>query len=265
MFKRINVRGMVLLFVVAIVMMGGNITSGYGADEATIQKLKEKLALANMILEYEKMATPFGHVSARIPGTETFLIAGGAVAPGMVTMEDMVVCDMDGKVLQGKHKRTYSEVVIHTEAYKKRKDMNSVVHTHTPYVIALSLLDHTVVPADLSSLSLGPEPIALYKKMVFIDIPDFAAEVSDLFGPNKAVILRGHGAVVVGKSIEDAMFTAKILENSAMLQFMVRSAGKLAPLTEQEKAPVIEFIKKMDQSGIGGQREWGYYEFKLRK
>ena len=241
-----------------------NRTSSGAADGATVKELKKKLIVSNRILEREKLVDPFGHVSVRIPGTETFLITR-SIAPGMAALDDVVVCDMNGKVLKGKYDRTYSEVVIHTEVYKKRKDIHSVIHSHSPYVIALSMTDNTIVPANLTAIGIGPQPIALYKRQVFIDTPRLAQEVCDLFGPNKAVILKGHGAVIVGKNIENATYTAKRLEYTAMLQWMAISVGKLVPITEEEKQRVIEFQEKMDKLGSAYQREWEYLEYALKK
>ncbi len=262
--KKLLIGGAVLLAPKRWVPFSSNVTSDYGADGVTIKRLKEKLIISNKILEMGKLVDPFGHVSVRIPAAETFLITRN-IAPGMATLDDIVICDMDGKVLQGKYDRTYSEVVIHTEIYKKRKDINSVVHTHSPYVIALSMTDNTVLPANLSAIGIGPEPIALFKKMVYIDTPKLGEEVSDLFGPNNAVILKGHGAVIVGKNIESATYTAKRLEYTAMLQWMAVSVGKLAPITEEEKRQAIDFREKMETLGSGYLREWTYFEYLLKE
>lgn len=233
-------------------------------SKVVIRQLKEKLILANKALEFLKMATPFGHVSVRIPGTETFLITG-PVAPAMATMEDIVVCDMNGNVLQGKYKKTYSEVAVHTGIYKKRKEFNSVVHSHSTHVIALSLANLTVLPTSLNSNLVGPQAIGLYKKVVLIDRQTFGEEVADLLGPNKAVILKGHGGVVVGNSIEDAIFTARNLETAAMLQWMASCVGDVAPLTPQEIIQLNETRKWRNQPLMAEDREWKYYEHLLRK
>jgi L-ribulose-5-phosphate 4-epimerase len=164
-------------------------TARKGASVAAIKQLQQRLLIANRILDLEKLATPFGHISARIPGTETFLITR-SISPGAAVMNDILVCDMDGKILQGKYNDTYSEVVIHTAVYKKRKDVNSVVHFHSTYVIALSLAGHTVLPANLQATVVGLEPIAVYQRMIFIDNPHVGGEVADLLGTNKAVILK---------------------------------------------------------------------------
>ena len=233
-----------------------------------IKELKGKLLLANRILDMENLARPLGHISVRLPETETFLITRN-VAPGMAVLEeDILVSDRDGKVIQGKYPRTFSEIVIHTGIYRKRKDVQSVAHTHSPYVIALSMTGTDLLPASFEAIGGGPEPIATFKKIVFIDKPGLGEEIADLLGPNKAVILKGHGAVVAGKSIEETTITALKLEQAAQLQLIASSAGKVIPFTEQEKQPLIEFLNKTETRGgttTSYGRGWAYYEYLLKK
>lgn len=260
MVRASRTRGLWVFFLaVSVVIAAGLLTPCYGTDEAALKQLKEKLITAGRIMDLLKLATPFGHVSVRIPGTETFLITR-AVAPGVATVDDVLVCDLNGKVLEGRYKTTFTEVVAHSEVYKKRPDINSVIHSHSPYVIALSLTGATVVPSDVQFPQIGPEPVAVYKRVVLLDKPQFAAEAADLLGADKAVILRGHGALCVGRSIEDVLYVARNLENSAMIQLLARSAGKLIPLTEEEKAPIAEYRKRADMlPGTGADREFTYY------
>lgn len=267
MSKKSFIAGFFLLLSFLLVALTVDHTPIYGADDATIKVLKDKLILANKILDMENLARPLGHISVRIPGTETFLITQN-VAPGMATLDDILVCNMEGKVIEGKYPRTFSEVVAHTGVYKKRKDINSVTHFHSPYVIALSMTETPVFIASFEAIEVGIKPIALYKKIVFIDKPEVGEEIADLLGPNKAVMLKGHGAVVVGKSIEETTITAVKLELAAKLQLLAMSAGKLVPFTEQEKQPLIEFLRMVDQKGgttTSYGRGWAYYESLFKK
>ncbi len=101
--------------------------------------------------------------------------------------------------------------------------------------------------------------------MVYIDKPELGTEVADLLGPNRAVILKGHGAVVVGKSIEDTIYAARILESSARLQWMARSVGELTATTNQEKQLLSDHHKRSAMAAErGSSREWAYYESKLK-
>lgn len=247
-------------------MITANHPPARAADPTVIKELKGKLLLANQIMDRENLARPLGHISVRIPGTETFLITRN-VAPGMAVLEDdILVCDMDGQVIQGKYPRTFSEVVIHTGIYRKRKDIMSVAHTHTRYAIALSMTGADLLPASFEAIGVGPEPIATFSRLVFIDTPELGEEIADLLGPNKAVILRAHGSVAVGRSIEEATITALKLEQAAQLQLIASSAGKVTAFTDQEKQPLIEFLNKTEMRGgttTSYGRGWAYYEHVL--
>ena len=180
----------------------------------------------------------------------------------MVTIDDIVVCDLSGKIIEGKYRDTYSEVPIHSEVYKKRKDVNSVAHTHSSYVIALSMTDTTVVP--FGPVGVGPEPVAMFKKPGLIHTAEWGSEICDLMGRNKAVVLKAHGAVIIGKSIEDTLSTAHTLERAAELQWMARAVGKLATFSEELRQARTE--KKTGEEGLHGlDREWAYYEYILSK
>jgi ribulose-5-phosphate 4-epimerase/fuculose-1-phosphate aldolase len=244
-------------------------TPGSTGNDVGIEELKRKLILANKILDLENLAKPLGHVSIRILGTETFLITR-SVAPGMAVMEDIVICDLQGEIIQGKHPRTYSEVVIHAGVYKKRKEINSVIHVHPPYVMALSMVEAPIVPASFDAVELGPQPIAIFKKVAFIETMQDGEDIADLLRTNKAVMLKGHGSVTVGKSVEEAVYITLKMEFAARLQWMAASVGKLVPFTEQEKEPLLAFLQKMEVWGETGnflnsyRRGWEYYESILK-
>ncbi len=263
MFKESKVRGVMISMLFVLMMVTVHLTSSYGADEATIKQLKEKLIIANRVLGMEKLATPFGHISVRIPGTETFLITRG-VAPAMATLEDIVVCNMDGKVIEGKYKSTYGEIFAHTEVYKNRKDFNSVIHTHSPYVIAMSMTGNTLEP-DIRSLVVGPGPIPIYKNVTMINKPEIGKEICDLLGKDfRGVILQGHGGLAVGPTIEDAIYVATQLEQAAYYQWMAKCVGKIVPLTEKELKDQIDYHMYARQPGHGGARVFDYYEWKVK-
>ena len=236
-------------------------------DQAAIHELKEKLVIACRILDNEGLARPFGHVSVRIPGTDTFLIPRG-IAPGLVTLDDLLVCNLEGKTIEGKYSKSYGEVMGHAGVYRRRKDIQSVAHTHSWNVLALSMTETTVLPASFESMKVAYEPIALYRKMAFLDNREVAEEVADLIGPNRAVILKGHGAIVVGRSIEEAIVSSVDLEQAAEVQRMASSVGKITLLTEREKETMKRFLKHVESltgpaSPFG--RAWEYYASRVTR
>ena len=267
MHKNRTVRIFSALSLLLLTFMSVNLMSSYGADEAMIKELKEKLIIASKILDMEGLARPMGHISVRIPDTETFFITR-SIAPGMATLDDIVVCNMEGRVVEGKYSRTFGEVMGHVGVYKRRKDIQSVAHTHSPNVIALTMTETTLLPASVQALKAGYDPIGLYKKIAMLEIPEVGEEVAALIGSNKVVLLKGHGAVVVGKSIEETTISAIDLEVAAKLQVLASSAGKLVTFTDQEKEPLIKFLKMMETQGGTASpygRAWEYYKSLLKK
>ncbi len=236
------------------------------SEEAAIRELKEKLIIAGRILDQENLASPMGHISVRIPGTDTFLITR-SVAPGMATLDDIVVCNLEGRVIEGKYAKTFGEVWGHIAAYRKRKDIYSVAHTHSPYVVALSMTDTTLLPVSIEALKLGYDLIGFYKKMIHLQTLEIGREVADLIGTNRVVILKGHGALVVGKSIEETTVSCTEVEKAAKHQVIATSTGKLKIMSKSEIEPVIIFFKEMDKQGGTASpygRTWEYYKSRLK-
>jgi ribulose-5-phosphate 4-epimerase/fuculose-1-phosphate aldolase len=232
-----------------------------------MDKLKENLIIANRILDMEKLASPMGHISVRVPGTDTFLITR-SIAPGLAAPDDIVVCNLEGKVIGGKYSETFGEVWGHAAVYKKRQDVNSVAHTHSPHVIALGMTGSTLLNLGTEALKVGIGTVALYEKLRMLEDQEVGEEVAGLIGENKAVILRGHGAVVVGRSLESCAVTCIYLENAARLQLLAASTGKPAVFTEEEKKPIVEFLKKgMSRGGTNSSdgRAWEYYKAKVKR
>ena len=236
-------------------------------NEDEIKRLRENLIIANRILDMENLARPMGHISVRIPGTDTFFITR-SIAPGLATLDDIVVCNLDGKVIQGKYSETFGEVSGHAAVYKKRGDVNSVAHTHSPHVIALSMTGNTLLSSSVEALKVGFGTVGLYEKLRMLEDQHVSEEVADLIGENKAAILRGHGAIVVGKSIEGCTVTCIYLENAARYQLMASSAGKVVAFAEEEKKPIVQFLKKIgSRAGTSSSdgRAWEYYKSKVKE
>jgi len=242
------------------------------ADDHTINELKEKLIIANGILDMEDLIRPQGHISVRIPGTDTFLITR-AIAPGMATIDDIVVVNaLDAKVISGKYTSTYGEVLAHAAIYQKRKDIESVAHTHSFYVRVLSITDTPLLPVsfEIMKVSYEPEKIGFYKEIWHLSnvYPQACFDVAELLGENRVVLLKAHGAMIATKSIEETTAVAMNLEEAAKLQVTAASLKPLVPFTEKEKAQLVSFLKPLEERGGTASvygRAWEYYKFELSK
>jgi len=143
-------------------------------------------------------------------------------------MSNILTIDLDGKVVAGTARR-HSEVYIHSEILRARADVNCIIHTHPPYSIALSATGRPMKgysqPAALFYESLG-----VYTDTInLIRTPEMGVGVARALGPHRAVLLKNHGPVVTGRSIEEAVISTIMLENAAMIQLTTEAAGDPAP------------------------------------
>jgi L-fuculose-phosphate aldolase len=170
-----------------------------------------------------------GHISFRLPDNpKLFFMKAHSIGLDEITMQNILTIDLEGNVVAGSARR-HSEVYIHSEILKVRPDINCVIHTHPTYSIALS--------ATGRSLKCYSQPGALFHEAlgVYTDTINLirshalGAGVARALGPGRGVLLKNHGVVVTGASIEEAVIGTLMLENGAMVQMIAEAAGELAP------------------------------------
>ena len=221
------------------------------------QALRRDVALANRIIERFGLSNAFGHVSARIPGTNTFYISTRR-SPGLADENDLLVIDTDGKVLSGSGTPN-SEFWIHARIYAARADVGSVVHAHPPACISLSQLGepHRVVHNQGSAFYDVPE----YERIGLIRSSELGDKVAKSLGKGVAVMMRGHGISTAFKDVRAATVAACFLEESAQLNLDMLAAsggnGKRIRAFTREEADLAN-----EQTGPGArasERAWEYY------
>ena len=191
---------------------------------------KKKLILAGQVLVDEGQDDfTRGHISVRVPDDPGyFLMKPHSVGLDEITLANILTIDLAGNVVAGTARR-HSEVYIHSEVYKARTDVACVLHTHPPYAIALSASG-----APLKCLS---QPSALFYGALgmyddtinLIRTPEMGARVAQVLGSGRAALLKNHGVVIAGSSIEEVVVSALMLENAAKIQMIVEAAGNPGP------------------------------------
>jgi HCOMODA/2-hydroxy-3-carboxy-muconic semialdehyde decarboxylase len=199
------------------------------------------LVVANHILVNEGVLDGFGHISVRDPSNpERFFIAR-SMAPALVTLEDLVSVDLDGVVHDAQGRHTYVERFIHSEIFRARPEVMSVIHSHSPAVIPFGVTGARLRPICHMSGFLGAvTPV--------YEIRHSAGETSDLLIRNQALgvslaqclgqanvaLMRGHGSVTVGTSIQQAVYRGIYTESNARLQALAAPLGDINFLTDAE-------------------------------
>jgi HCOMODA/2-hydroxy-3-carboxy-muconic semialdehyde decarboxylase len=201
----------------------------------------DDLVIANHILVNEGVLDGFGHISVRDERhADRFLIAR-SMAPGLVTAADIVSCDLDGTVHDEQDRKTYVERFIHSEIYRSRPDVKAVIHSHSPAIISFGVTGARLRPICHMSGFLGSQ-------VPVFEIRNAAGDNTDLLirnqalgkalaqdlGDNAVALLRGHGNVVVGFSIQQVVFRAIYTENNAKLQSDAMRQGNVNFLTDGE-------------------------------
>ena len=203
--------------------------------------LIDDLVVANHILVNEGVLDGFGHISVRHDQDPSRFLIARSMAPGLVTAEDIVVCDLDGYVHDAQGRKTYVERFIHSEIYRARPDVMAVIHSHSPAVIPFGVTGARLRPICHMSGFLGAQ-------VPVFEIRRAAGEATDLLIRNQALgkalatdlgqsavaLLRGHGNVVVGFSIQQVVFRAIYTEGNARLQSEAMRMGEINFLTPGE-------------------------------
>ncbi len=192
--------------------------------------IKQQMILAGKVLVAEGHDDfTRGHISMRVPGDpKLFFMKPHSMGLDEITMANILTIDLEGKVVAGSARR-HSEVYIHSEILKARPDLSCVIHTHSPYAVALSSTGRPMraysQPGALYAGEIGlyTETIALIRSHAL------GAGVAKALGPHRAVLLKNHGPVVTGRTIAEAVVGGIMLENAAMIQLAVEAAGDPAP------------------------------------
>lgn len=220
-----------------------------------VDQLKEDVALANRIAHREGLVGPFGHVSARIPGTDSFLIPRRA-SPMFARPESLLRVDLDGNVLEGDGKPN-TEMWIHARIYAAREDVGAVAHVHPPACIAVGQLGQTVRPMHNSGALIGRAPV--FERVGLIRTRELGDAVAACLGDGTTMLLRGHGANVVENDVRRAIVIACSLEEAADLQLrsLAAAAGDPGRIRFYDDEEVARLTGEL--AGEPFARAWDYY------
>jgi ribulose-5-phosphate 4-epimerase/fuculose-1-phosphate aldolase len=192
---------------------------------------KQKLIDGGLILETAGQGDlTRGHISVRAPGRpDLFFMKPHSFGFDEITMENIVICNLEGEKVGGGGRR-HSEVFIHSEIFKTRPDVNSVIHAHPDHAVALSATGRPVLPISQPGSAFS-DGVPYYTDTIeLIRDREMGAGVARALGSHKAVMLRNHGVAVVGKTIEESVILAIMLDNACRIQLLAQAAG---PIGEQ--------------------------------
>jgi len=202
---------------------------------------KDELVAANHILVQQGVLDAFGHVSARLyPESQSFLLSRN-LAPESVTSDDLVIHDFDGGTKD--NRPLYLERFLHAEIYRMRPDVMAVVHSHSPSIIPFGLGNLRLRPVIHMAGFLPAEGVRTYEiseyvgnaSDLLISTPELGVSLASALGDKPVILMRGHGSVVIGESVPEAVFRAIYAEVNAAIQRDALGFGEaIRYLTEGE-------------------------------
>jgi ribulose-5-phosphate 4-epimerase/fuculose-1-phosphate aldolase len=221
--------------------------------------LLEDLVAAYRILAAQGVVDGYGHVSVRHDkSSERFLISR-SLAPQLVTQADIVELDMDAAPVTENAPRLYLERFIHSEIYKVRPDVNAVVHHHSPDVVPFSISSVPLRPVYHMAAFVGEGvPVFEIRDVVgmsdlLVRTPEIGRALARTLGDKPALLMRGHGAVVVGDSLMQAVGRSIYLQMNARLQAQAIALGGDVTYLEPEESRKV-------QNAFGYDRAWNLWK-----
>jgi L-fuculose-phosphate aldolase len=186
-----------------------------------------------------------GNFSARLPDGNVVLTPS-SLAYETMTVDDLVVCDLDANVLEGDRQPT-TEKMLHLACLKAYDDIHAVIHCHAKFCTMFALTRQPIECAieEVEVYVGGDVPVAGYQ---FTGSQELADEVSKWVGDRAAVLMANHGLLTVGKSPKDALKIANLVELTAEIMWGARRLGEIVPLpdsTREKMAPIYKMLRGM--------------------
>ena len=212
---------------------------------ASIDELRETVALSHRLLYRTGLATTRGHTSARIPGTETFIIKPWPhVQMHRVVADDLIVMDFDGNIVgaEGRQITRVSEWPIHAEVYKADPDVGAVVHTHQRWATMLGIAGRTVLPVAGTAIAApvaDPLPVLDEDKSLVRSVEQ-GKLVADRIKDAVACHLQNHGMVFAGPNVETATLEAIHIEYQAEMTWRAQLIGTPETVSPLLLRPALE-------------------------
>jgi L-fuculose-phosphate aldolase len=172
-----------------------------------------------------------GNVSGRMPDGETVCMTPSSLAYESMTIDDLVVVDLDGNVVDGERSPT-SERALHLECYKQYGEVRGVIHSHATYASMFALVREPI-PAAIEEVIVyigGDVPVCDYQQT---GTDELGKEVASKVGDRSATLMANHGLLCVGKSVDDALHTSLVVERTAEIVWGARAMGKVVPLPDK--------------------------------
>lgn len=218
--------------------------------------LRYEVAAATLLLNAEGLLGYSGHVSARLPDAELFLVQTIDDSRAAVRPDRLLICDLDGRVIDGpRGAKAPAEVAIHGEILRARPDVRAILHHHPDSATVFTLAAGARLELVKNHATRWASGIPVHHDPAHIDTAARGRALAATLGGCHAALIRAHGAVIVAEDVPALLVDAVHFEENARACYAARMLGPVAPLTPAE---LDGFAQRFDRARHV-RKLWTYY------
>jgi ribulose-5-phosphate 4-epimerase/fuculose-1-phosphate aldolase len=210
----------------------------------------DDLVAASRILADQGVVDGFGHVSVRHPSNPARFLMSRSLAPALTSAGDIIEYDLECAAIGDRGRPSFLERFIHCEIYKARPDVKSVIHTHSPGIIPFAASTVPLRPMyHVAGFLAAGVPVFEIRKHagltnMLISSNAIGKALAETLGDKSVMLMRGHGDVVVGPSVQIAVYRAIYTEINARLQAQAIALGGPITYLEPEEGAKADMIQQ---------------------
>ena len=224
----------------------------------SLETLREQIAAATRMLVMEEILDYSGHVSARLPGGDRFMVQNASDARNDLEPDRLMIIDLEGNVIEG-NERPPIETVLHSEIFRARPDVHAILHCHLEMAIAFTLMKDVELRPMRSRAVRWRSGIPTHPDPSLIRRLEQGKALAETLGPHNAALIRSHGMVLVAESVPALFIDALHFKSNARAMMTVMQAGQTpVPMTEAE----MDMIDSPREFHVG--KLWNFYIRKAR-
>jgi len=220
------------------------------------RRLRSEVAACTLLLNDLGILGYSGHVSARLPQGDSFLIQSFDQSRASLGPDDLLVCDLDGKTVSGPAGlKPPSEVYLHCEILRAREDVQSIAHFHHDLTTAFTLADGVALAPVKNHAVRWASGIPVHADPSHVSDPALGRALAQTLGPHHALLIRAHGQVVVAESVPAVLIDSVHFVENAQAMYQAAMLGKVMPLTADETTAFARDFHRDRHVG----KLWAYY------
>jgi L-ribulose-5-phosphate 4-epimerase len=205
------------------------------------RRLREQVAMCTRLLNELGILGYSGHISARLPGQDAFLVQSFDQSRAEVAPDDLLVCDLDGSVQSVRGDgRPPAEVYLHSEVLRARGDVQAIAHFHHDTATVFTLVDGLILRPVKNHAARWSGGIPIHPDPSHVSDRMRGRAAAQSLGPHHAMLIRAHGQVVTAESVPALFADCVHFVENAEAAYRAAALGPVIPLSDAEVAAFLQ-------------------------